>query len=361
MSVSLVHPHARRAVSAARLIDKCTLFKTNLSLLTAPYSVKSSVPVEVFRAFVSALEDGAVEITKANVAGLSLLCTEFGFGALGTRLSDFGSSASLPLASVDAEARAQIAAREERVLTRDRETAVLQAELVRLSAAVEALRASADRREAQRRADGAAIATSVDGLRADVLTLKAAASHSAAGEPPPSLSAVRASIGRSEGLLGARIDSVRDQIAADVARVSASIDALRAEVLALKAAPSPLAPRSAKEMKELEKQARQRREQEEKQRKKAEAEEKKNQKKAAAQEKKDRKKAAALAKKEKKPQPPHGSSSGPAHSDSHDADFDDSELSFGYKVPAPTLTELTYDYTISDEGRPILDVITDPA
>jgi hypothetical protein len=111
MSVTLVHPEERRPVAATRLIEKCALFKTNSALLSAPYAVKSRVPIRVFREFMSALEGGGTEITNANFAGFSLLCAEFGFDGLAARLSDFRSSEVF--AGEVAEARARIAALEE--------------------------------------------------------------------------------------------------------------------------------------------------------------------------------------------------------------------------------------------------------
>jgi hypothetical protein len=66
--VALVHPGEQAQVSVVRLVTKCALFRNKPALLGAPYRVESPVPAEVFRAFVSALEGGAVEITVANWA-----------------------------------------------------------------------------------------------------------------------------------------------------------------------------------------------------------------------------------------------------------------------------------------------------
>jgi hypothetical protein len=124
------------------------LFKENL---LSPYEVKSVVPVEIFREFISALDDGAITITSANVAGLSLLCAEFGFEALATQLSEFRS----PAQTTDAEARARIAVLEERELERACDTAALQAEVARLWAAVESLRTAVGGGAAQSRSGAA--------------------------------------------------------------------------------------------------------------------------------------------------------------------------------------------------------------
>jgi hypothetical protein len=167
--VTLVHPKKRLPVAATRLIEKCTLFKTNLALVGAPYAVKSAVPIRVFREFLSALEGGGTEITNANFAWLSLLCAEFGFEAFAARLSEFRSSAAFAGEVADAEARARIAALEERAHARDKDVAALQAEVARLSAAVNGGEAQARvLREGQARASAA-----VEGLRAEVSALKA--------------------------------------------------------------------------------------------------------------------------------------------------------------------------------------------
>jgi hypothetical protein len=133
--------------------------------------VKSSVSAEVFRQFVAELEGSETEITDASFGGLSLLSDEFGFGALGARLSAFASAAALP--GRPADAGAQLAAIEARALERDRATAGLQAEVRRLSLAVESLRAALygearARREgqAQTEADVGRLCSAVEALRA---------------------------------------------------------------------------------------------------------------------------------------------------------------------------------------------------
>jgi hypothetical protein len=109
------------------LMTKCTLFQNKPALLSAPYRVESPIPAEVFRAFVSGLEGGAVKITSANWAPLSLLSEEFGFDSLSADLSAF--RPPVPAMS-DGEARSRITDLEERALGRDREIAALQAGLV---------------------------------------------------------------------------------------------------------------------------------------------------------------------------------------------------------------------------------------
>jgi hypothetical protein len=83
-----------------------------------------------------------LELTNDNVAGLALLCAEFGFRAFAAKLSAFkGSPVFRPVpASEDAEARLRIAALEERWLQRDHEIAELRSRISRLEAEVLQLR-----------------------------------------------------------------------------------------------------------------------------------------------------------------------------------------------------------------------------
>jgi hypothetical protein len=52
---------------------KCTLFQQKPALLIAPYKLRSTVPLTLFRQFVSAVEGNAIEITSANFSGLTQL------------------------------------------------------------------------------------------------------------------------------------------------------------------------------------------------------------------------------------------------------------------------------------------------
>jgi hypothetical protein len=83
-----------------------------------------------FREFVSPLEGKEVEITDTNFAGLQRLCEEFGFSEFAAKLSEFRPSTGFQEA---ADARGRIAALEEKAKRRDRDIAVLQSELRRLS------------------------------------------------------------------------------------------------------------------------------------------------------------------------------------------------------------------------------------
>jgi hypothetical protein len=154
--LALVHPREQAHVSAVTLMTKCALFQNKPALLTAPYRVESPILAEVFRAFVSALEGGAVEITSANWAPLSLLSEEFGFDSLAADLSAFRRRPTVQamLAVADGDAQSRLASLEARALGRDREIAALQAGLVssdakiaRLSSAVESLRAALETAE----------------------------------------------------------------------------------------------------------------------------------------------------------------------------------------------------------------------
>jgi hypothetical protein len=87
--VTVIHPEEKRQVSVHQVITKCDLFENNARLLDAPYAVRSSVSVDIFQQFVSALERNEVEITDTNIDGLFQLCKEFNFRDLRTKLSEF--------------------------------------------------------------------------------------------------------------------------------------------------------------------------------------------------------------------------------------------------------------------------------
>jgi hypothetical protein len=141
----------------------------------------------VFRECIYALADEPLTITAANFSGLSLLCTEFGFEGLMSRLSAFRSSAAFAGETADTEARTWIAELEERSLARDRDVAALQAELGRLSAAVASLRGAAGgggaaalalggdpgRIEAAAAVEGGGPRGAIEELRAEILALRA--------------------------------------------------------------------------------------------------------------------------------------------------------------------------------------------
>jgi hypothetical protein len=86
--VALVHPGETFTVTAQCLVSQCGLCNDDASLLAAPSAVRSPVPLPLFRDFVAALEGKPLEINRENVAGLSLLCAEFGFRSLAAGLAD---------------------------------------------------------------------------------------------------------------------------------------------------------------------------------------------------------------------------------------------------------------------------------
>jgi hypothetical protein len=162
--VTLIHPREQAHVSVVPLVNKCTLFRNSPALLTAAYRVESPIPASVFRGFVTGLEGGAVEITAANWAPLSLVSDEFGFDSLSADLSAFRPHPPVQAmpAVADGEARSRITDLEERALGRDREIAALQADLVssaanlaRLSSAVESIRAALETAESRTSAKAA--------------------------------------------------------------------------------------------------------------------------------------------------------------------------------------------------------------
>jgi hypothetical protein len=64
--------------------------------------VHSAVSEEVFRLFLSAVEGEVIEITNANIKGLSAVCDEFGLGSLSQRLQAFKDSPAHQKVRIDA-------------------------------------------------------------------------------------------------------------------------------------------------------------------------------------------------------------------------------------------------------------------
>jgi hypothetical protein len=127
-SVTLVHPEETLTVSLLQAITKCGLFQTNPALAAIPYALHSSVPLALFRQFVSALAGNPIEVTSANFSGLSRLSDEFGLTDLRSKLSE-----SPPLQEAeDAEARARIAALEGWAHRRDCNIADFERKFTRL-------------------------------------------------------------------------------------------------------------------------------------------------------------------------------------------------------------------------------------
>jgi hypothetical protein len=111
--VTLVHPREVRQISAVPLLLKCDLFKDNPGLVGSPYTVTTSVPLNVFQDFVCALEDKPIDITPKNFFGLSELTREFGFSGLAVQLNTQRPMAEA--ASSDLAREGRIAALEDQV------------------------------------------------------------------------------------------------------------------------------------------------------------------------------------------------------------------------------------------------------
>jgi hypothetical protein len=124
----LVLGAAKFKVNIAQLRANCPKFK-NPKLL--PYRVQSAVSEAAFRVFLSALDGEEAAITAENVDGLSLLCEEFEFGALLSRVS----AVKMRTSVVDEEARRRIGCVEEQTIQQDRTLCFLQEEIVELRAA----------------------------------------------------------------------------------------------------------------------------------------------------------------------------------------------------------------------------------
>jgi hypothetical protein len=89
-------------VSASLLTKKCDTFKLKPNLLQRPYVVKSQVSLDVFKDFLSALEDKGLIITSENFDGLSDLSLEFGFGHLSSDLAQWQESQESEVSTDDA-------------------------------------------------------------------------------------------------------------------------------------------------------------------------------------------------------------------------------------------------------------------
>jgi hypothetical protein len=124
----LSHPNETVELQAQVLTRECTLFRANPSLIDVPYSLKSVVSVADFREFIATLSGRPISITNDNFTGLSLLCKEFGFDSLSSRLSEFRSSPDLSdtFSIEDIDARVRLSALEEYIDDRDRAIADLQ-------------------------------------------------------------------------------------------------------------------------------------------------------------------------------------------------------------------------------------------
>jgi hypothetical protein len=83
------------------LVQTCSKFRDNRSLLTQPYHVTSSVGADVFRAFVKAFDGVSPTITNQTETDIGLLCEEFGHEQLSaTRPSSWRSTRHLAIEPV---------------------------------------------------------------------------------------------------------------------------------------------------------------------------------------------------------------------------------------------------------------------
>jgi hypothetical protein len=114
------------------VINKCSLFQNNLTLLVSPYRVQSSVSLSIFREFLSTLEGNEINITDTNFIGLQRLCEEFGFSEITAKLSEFRPSIDLKEAE-DSDARGRILVLEEKANQHSHAIVMLQNEVTQLS------------------------------------------------------------------------------------------------------------------------------------------------------------------------------------------------------------------------------------
>jgi hypothetical protein len=88
-TITLIHDGKPFRVGKIVVSANLRLFRDQPVLLEAEsYEVRSSVAVDVFEAFVKAVEGEPIEVTESNASSLVLLCCEFGF----EKLKDEGQS-----------------------------------------------------------------------------------------------------------------------------------------------------------------------------------------------------------------------------------------------------------------------------
>jgi hypothetical protein len=123
-SIILIHPEEQHEIPVRQAINKCSLFEDNPKLVSTPYTIQTSIPITIFRDFVSELKGNTISITESNFSGLSQLSEEFGFGDFRTKLSEFRSS----IKSRETETRTRIAFLEEKAQSYDSDIATLQSD-----------------------------------------------------------------------------------------------------------------------------------------------------------------------------------------------------------------------------------------
>jgi hypothetical protein len=112
-SLPLIYHEETQKIEIHWTISKSTLFENNFALIVAPFIVRSSVPVSIFREFISALEGNIVTITDTNFTELQRLFEDFDFVKFLAKLLEFQDSVTLKQTE-DVEARARITALEQR-------------------------------------------------------------------------------------------------------------------------------------------------------------------------------------------------------------------------------------------------------
>jgi hypothetical protein len=129
-----VHTEQTFKIPVLQVINKCSLFQQNPTLLVSPYGVQSSVSLSIFREFISALEGNAINITNTNFTELDRLCKEFGFSEIAAKLSEFRPSMNFKEAQTeDADARGRIAALEEKANQHSHVIAMLKNKVTQLT------------------------------------------------------------------------------------------------------------------------------------------------------------------------------------------------------------------------------------
>jgi hypothetical protein len=104
-------------VPVRALMATCHLFRNTPSLVRTPYSVVSHVSIDVFRQFLSAIQDDHVLLTTENDSELFQLCEEFDFKSLHARVLRFRETVNSS-AYMDPGARNSILLHESRILFR---------------------------------------------------------------------------------------------------------------------------------------------------------------------------------------------------------------------------------------------------
>jgi hypothetical protein len=218
--VDLVHPEVICRIGVEPLLTKCRRFVANPQLSREPYRVQSAVRADAFQTFITALEGHVVDVTEGNYTGLLLLCEEFGFDGLTPQLAMFDPSAG----PGDANSRRRILVLEEHWQVSERQIAELQSQLSRQTAIQDETIVLLRRFEAEiARLSAAVEAQSALAARVDRAEEDIAGLRGAVGGKVELSAAVEA---------GAALPPRVDQ--AELARVASEVGEVRAALLDLK-------------------------------------------------------------------------------------------------------------------------------